>query len=1140
MKADIKDWLQGQAVRSWFDLGLMLDSLADERIPESRAFDKEAFLNSLRDGVAFISFAASGSGNREEVSRYAEVFEHLLQKSNDETAQASATESAKESAIWWIDEEFSDDTDTLHALRWRDAEPGRTDTHVWDGYTDIFETRLDRGSGAYNALISKIWQQTCQLVPSLAAFIEAQKIRLLIPVNVCSVPDHVPLTLALVLVSEYLGIPVLNIGHDYWWDNRLQNQFDIEAAETTDIPDSRGQFFANAHLGEVFSLIEVLFPWHSPLWVHTCVSAEQQRRLVGEYGFNPARVAVLEPADAEHLDSHNLDVFASLMKALEESLGVNQQRARRAMTPLAFAVHEQSVKRDERFKALALCENREYMPGLNKLEYLASLKSLIDPSSFRMEEKAFRGRIYTAVSRVLEQRFSDTAIQLTLLLAVDDVLNYYEGEDDLVVDHSLSYRHRQRRHYPYRKLTEQELLGVFCALFEELAEKEHTPLALTVDVQPVDPVAWLRGFAMGVESEQKGKAKHETLAIDASAALQGLLSSPKPLAWLPSGDWQAESLAWVSSALLLRLGLQGDEVNAEAVSAAIAAITIEKDTLKITLLASQHWARTGPQAEEAKAWLAEAPSPLRECYAAGLLAVAETQCLSAGTHLAQLGTGANALLAIKEQGGVVVALGEDNFYTLDTLDMPSLRIAHCASQPFASFMGLEPGQGFILDVPAGLRPSLAYPTPIQTPLEFAFALGGDAYRQAEEKLGERALREKLREDADRNGTPLKIVLSRLLNDAGAMAASELSFDLMTGLHENGDPWSGATAQLKGLAERKWQFNAQFAETSSDTVLALIEQFKAAGGTEVDVAWNGGFILNPELVGKLGLPEDYIGTPLGLLIDNGKVIAPPLFNKPAMAFLQDGSIEIRDANCGAGLTVSGPTGDSYSFAPEHYNSDTQEGRAIYDLQYRGEQISGQGRRIFRLAGNQVLEVVESDAPQELLPVGLTLVFPKDDAPGWQIGDQIDYDLQGWDGVEKAIEAGPMLIRGAVVEVEMERGGWNLPTSIRTQAARIDYMHMRGPKIGVGLTIEGDLVIAAVNGRVRESVGATHLELAQILLDLGAVQAMGFDPGGSVTLVVQGKQLNISPYNKDYLSSPYSLPPQPRFVGNAILASLASLK
>ena len=60
------------------------------------------------------------------------------------------------------------------------------------------------------------------------------------------------------------------------------------------------------------------------------------------------------------------------------------------------------------------------------------------------------------------------------------------------------------------------------------------------------------------------------------------------------------------------------------------------------------------------------------------------------------------------------------------------------------------------------------------------------------------------------------------------------------------------------------------------------------------------------------------------------------------------------------------------------------------------------------------------------------------------------------------------------------------------------------------------------------------MAKILIDMGAVTAMGFDPGGSVTLVVNGRQLNISPYNRNYMESPLSMPPQPRFVGNAVLA------
>jgi exopolysaccharide biosynthesis protein len=117
--------------------------------------------------------------------------------------------------------------------------------------------------------------------------------------------------------------------------------------------------------------------------------------------------------------------------------------------------------------------------------------------------------------------------------------------------------------------------------------------------------------------------------------------------------------------------------------------------------------------------------------------------------------------------------------------------------------------------------------------------------------------------------------------------------------------------------------------------------------------------------------------------------------------------------------------------------------------------------------------------------------------------------------------------------MEVEGWKTANSIKTQAARLDFTDMRGPKIAVGITKKGKLMVIMVNGRIRESVGATHFDMADILLEFGMHKAMGFDPGGSSTLVVDGEIMNISPYNKRYEEDNYSLPPEPRFVANAIM-------
>jgi exopolysaccharide biosynthesis protein len=94
-------------------------------------------------------------------------------------------------------------------------------------------------------------------------------------------------------------------------------------------------------------------------------------------------------------------------------------------------------------------------------------------------------------------------------------------------------------------------------------------------------------------------------------------------------------------------------------------------------------------------------------------------------------------------------------------------------------------------------------------------------------------------------------------------------------------------------------------------------------------------------------------------------------------------------------------------------------------------------------------------------------------------------------------------------------------------------MRGPKIAIGLDDKGSLAVLAINGRIRESVGATHVEMAELLRARGMRTAMGFDPGGSATLAVGGDVLNISPYNRHYERNVYSLPPEPRGVANAVV-------
>jgi hypothetical protein len=188
----------------------------------------------------------------------------------------------------------------------------------------------------------------------------------------------------------------------------------------------------------------------------------------------------------------------------------------------------------------------------------------------------------------------------------------------------------------------------------------------------------------------------------------------------------------------------------------------------------------------------------------------------------------------------------------------------------------------------------------------------------------------------------------------------------------------------------------------------------------------------------------------------------------------------------------------------------------------------------------MDVVRDQAKVELIPVGISYSIPADQFPlAWKPGKKMTIELVSSKGginfneIDHAIEAGPLLLNMGAECIDMEEEGWKTENSINTQAARLDFLDMRGPKIAVGMDKKGNILVLTINGRIRESVGATHGDMAQILRSYGAVKAMGFDPGGSSTLVMDGKTLNISPYNKNYEWNNYALGPEPRAVANAII-------
>jgi exopolysaccharide biosynthesis protein len=140
-------------------------------------------------------------------------------------------------------------------------------------------------------------------------------------------------------------------------------------------------------------------------------------------------------------------------------------------------------------------------------------------------------------------------------------------------------------------------------------------------------------------------------------------------------------------------------------------------------------------------------------------------------------------------------------------------------------------------------------------------------------------------------------------------------------------------------------------------------------------------------------------------------------------------------------------------------------------------------------------------------------------GLKIGDSVN-TLQTlgpvWDQTSHVIGAGPMLVKqGSVfVTTKLEEFG-------------SDVAGGRAPRTAVGVGPDGRILLVVVDGRQAASQGMTLLELALFLRELGAVDAMNLDGGGSSEMIVKGRIVNKPSDGKE------------RRVGNALAVVPAKL-
>jgi len=1377
--------LRTEKIETWFDLGLYIDSLRENRdVPPTKTFsidDFDKFKEQISRGIAFITFSFSIDGVTFEVAKYAKALRKIM----------------KDIPIHFICGNFQNNvSEDIIAQHYRIYEIPEIDGFDnWKYYKDFFHKELERGSKAYNNLILNFWNEVLNITEKLGKYIEENDIKLLVLVNICSNPGNVSLALAVVFISEFMGIPVIDNNHDFYWEGGNRK---IDIITKNSRPGPRNHFFHNSHIGEVFSLIEVLYAWESRSWLQVNINKVQSRKLIEIYGHNPANVTeictgidteiyksiskikivnafkqifdiftngkkritpyatdqviskgliskdnptpifmgarkrlelnefindnfiflqptriisrkkievnftlvkkllanktfsksfdnnkklkltliitgpiatghikyakkllylfdkmlseidssyrkriflgflfsefdkpsfkqrykeplsmtelyniaslVLLPSETEgrglpivesaacgipiftrryypenvfayvigeHLSSegrfkiieflndnireevinrviscilypqdyimeaiHNRKVVESryTLDAMGENLEhilhklflqLCDNSNNMKLTVWALNRHNQITEKDNKdLEYILNTRNRQYLPGYTKMRFMIFLKSLIDPSYFRVEEQQFRGMAMEFASSLVKYNPDPTPLPLRKMHkfynAVDNLFLYRKGEISIRVDHSFDYRHRNKNHYPYRDLTFQELTGVITILFNKIASPPpyidfRKEVSLLLDFDPA---------ILQLTSSSE-------LVIDHRRRLKRRLAENVPIALFAGNYINYEMEFFVLQPVRNRLGLKIEEeltVKHLEYCKNIAPIYIIKHNVSIGLSIT---------ADALKSYISSSTkSELKLLFEYGICKIVKSNQVTVGVNFEQLGKQAlEALKDVKQGNGFIIASGDHSTMMTDVADIETFHIGKVKKLLASKIMGIPIGSGYVQWVPAGLRSCLAYPTPIQTCKDFSEALKSPVFKKLSKRYGEKKILGILKKDAETNGSPIIEVLKSLVSDK--VKRKDITTSQIMGIYGDGLPWSGAMAKVfVNSVKKQWKFATMVCENNKTmTVLKFCEAFHRETSKRPKIAWNGGYILNAELVGKLGVPESYIGSPLGLVISKKKVLCPPLFNKPAFGIFPDGTLKIERVNLSKGITTI-DSNKEIIFTKDNYNlSNPKNKPCFYDLMYADEYIKGDGRVIYRLSGNIIKEIIHARRGEnvKILPVGLTFSFPENLCPkGWdKMEKEVTLELHFWDNVEYALEAGPMLVENGKICIDMELEGWKTSNSIKTQAARLDFLDMRGPKIAVGLDKEGNLIVLTVNGRIRESVGATHNDMAEILLSKGVITAMGFDPGGSSTLEVHNKTLNISPYNHEYEKDVYSLPPEPRAVANVVI-------
>lgn len=287
-------------------------------------------------------------------------------------------------------------------------------------------------------------------------------------------------------------------------------------------------------------------------------------------------------------------------------------------------------------------------------------------------------------------------------------------------------------------------------------------------------------------------------------------------------------------------------------------------------------------------------------------------------------------------------------------------------------------------------------------------------------------------------------------------------------------------------------------------------------TEPDAAMkvNGSFFIMDPF--DCATPYDHIGANFGLLVKDGVVTHPPMYGREALIVKKDGQVtitqpSIRDlpVTIGSHTFIHGQNARFYT-RPAHPVSPLGRGKALV------------------IIGCRVAAVCSGAAA---VP-GSGFVIRSTDCCGIKAGDTVTYG--GMEDVTFGIQVGNSIIRDGVKTEGFISKFYNIKGISRIafppSLYPLDYNGARAARIAIGADSEGKPMILWAEGAAKlghnpgvDSCGASLSDMARICAELGMVNGVNLDGGGSAQILVNNKRsLMISDRNTDFTESERPVP------------------